>query len=337
MKRICSLLLALLLAASVLALPARAADPVTAQGSAQLLYDLGLFKGTGTKADGTPEFSLNRAPNRAEAVTMLVRLLGAEDQAMKSVQAMPFTDVPDWARPYVSYAYRQGLTNGVSDSLFGSANPVTAAQYLTFVLRALGYQDGTDFFWNSAWTLTDSLGITSGEYNAKSAFLRGDAAVVSANALTAQRKSGNQNLLEYLVASKVITDKNLVVWGCAIVDTQAGYTSFLFYPVKGSPGTFSSFKVNKVTVNGVAPIGTMQPDGPQAVSKYLASIGVSSGGFGYIEVTFDQNAAKAAAKETFTDSNGKKQPWLVFQFSTTGTRADGVKVSDTFVVYQAPV
>ena len=336
MKRLFSLLLALALAGSVLLLPAQAADPVTAQSSAQLLYDLGLFRGTGTKPDGSPEFDLDRAPTRAEAVTMLVRLLGAEGEATKTVQPTPFTDVPDWARPYVGYAYKQGLTNGISADQFGSDNPVTAAQYLTFVLRSLGYQDGTDFFWSTAWTLTDNLGITAGEYNENSKFLRGDAAVVSAKALTAQRKTGNQNLLEYLTANKVITDKNLVVWGCAIVDAQKGYTSFLFYPVKGSPGTFTSFKVDKVTVNGVA-CQTLQVTTPQAVSQYLSSIGVSSGGFGYIEVTFDQAAATAAAKEFFTDSSGKRQPWLVFRFNTTGVRTDKVTVKDDFVIYQAPV
>ena len=336
MKRLFALLLALALAGGVLLLPAQAADPVTAQSSAQLLYDLGLFRGTGTKADGSPEFDLNRAPTRAEAVTMLVRLLGAEDEAAKAAQPTPFTDVPEWARPYVEYAYKQGLTNGISADRFGSDSPVTAAQYLTFVLRALGYQDGTDFFWSSAWTLTDNLGITAGEYNENSKFLRGDAAVVSARALTAQRKTGDQNLLEYLVANKVITDRNLVVWGCAIVDAQQGYTSFLFYPVKGSPGTFSSFKVDKVTVNGVG-CQTLQVTNPQAVAQYLSSIGVSSGGFGYIEVTFDQSAAVSAAREFFTDSSGKRQPWLVFSFHCTGVRSDKVTVTDDFVIYQPPV
>lgn len=335
MKRCVTLLLALLMAGSMIFIPARAVDSVTASGAAQLLYDLGLFRGTGVKADGSPEFDLNRAPTRAEAVTMLVRLLGAEDQAMRSVQAMPFTDVPDWARPYVSYAYRQGLTNGVSASQFASDQSVTAAQYLTFVLRAMGYADGTDFFWSSAWTLTDRLGITAGEYGQNTPFLRGDAAVVSANALTAQRKEGTQNLLEYLISQGVIADPNLVVWGSAIVSNQAGFTSFLFYPVKGSPGDFVSFKVDKVTVNG-QPCQTLQVTNRQDVSAYLASIGVSSGGFGYIEVTFDQAAARNAAKEFFT-VNGSRQPWLVFHFNCTGVRQDGVRVSDEFDLYQAPV
>ena len=47
--------------------------------------------------------------------------------------------------------------------------------------------------------------------------------------------------------------------------------------------------------------------------------------------------ARAAAKEFFTDASGARQPWLVFQFSTTGTRADSVKVVDSFTLYQAPV
>ena len=93
MKRLLSLLLAAFLAVSVLALPARAADPTTAQGSAQLLYDLGLFRGTGIKADGTPEFELNRAATRAEAVTMLVRMLGEEDLALAAMAPTPFLDV----------------------------------------------------------------------------------------------------------------------------------------------------------------------------------------------------------------------------------------------------
>ena len=94
--------------------------------------------------------------------------------------------------------------------------------------------------------------------------------------------------------------------------------------------------VDKVTVNGVS-CQTLQVTNTQAVAQYLSSIGVSSGGFGYIEVTFDQTAARAAAKEFFTDASGARQPWLVFQFSTTGTRADSVKVVDSFTLYQAPV
>lgn len=177
-KKLLSLILALTLALS-LAVPAFAVTPEDAQEDAMLLYNLGLFKGTGTTADGSPKFDLDRAPTRAEAVTILVRLLGAEEAALKKTIATPFTDVPAWAKPYVGYAYSKGYTNGVDAKHFGPNNTVSAAQFLTFLLRALGYKDGTDFTWDSPWTLTDRLGISNGAYNAKTkTFLRADAAAL---------------------------------------------------------------------------------------------------------------------------------------------------------------
>lgn len=92
----------------------------------------------------------------------------------------------------MGYAYANGLTNGTGDTTFGGKQTVTAAQYLTFVLRALGYSSETDFSWNAAWEKTDALGVTDGSYTAANnkAFLRGDAAIVSAFALGTAKKSG---------------------------------------------------------------------------------------------------------------------------------------------------
>lgn len=98
MKRIFAFLLALLLIFSLSA-GAFAAD-AEAETAAQELFDLGLFSGTGTDAAGKPVFDLDRAPTRAEAVTMLVRLLGKSDAALAGAWTTPFTDVADWAKPY---------------------------------------------------------------------------------------------------------------------------------------------------------------------------------------------------------------------------------------------
>ena len=195
-KKLLSLFLALTLALS-LAAPAWAATPEEAQDSAQLLYNLGLFQGSGTNEDGSPRFALERAPTRAEAVTILVRLLGAEEAAQAQTWTTPFTDVPDWAQSYVGYAYAKGYTTGVEPTRFGSSTPVSTAQFLTLLLRALGYEDGKDFTWSTPWTLTDQLGITDGDYTAQTAtFLRADAAVVSANALYAPKKGEDKTLLQ---------------------------------------------------------------------------------------------------------------------------------------------
>ena len=102
MKRFARRLAIVLAVAAILAVSAFAADFTHC---ADALHDLGLFQGTDSGYD------LDRAPTRAEAAAMLVRLLGAEEeaQAMESYTA-PFTDVRDWAKPYVQYLYDNGLT-----------------------------------------------------------------------------------------------------------------------------------------------------------------------------------------------------------------------------------
>ena len=108
-----------------LSLPVFAAES-EAQEAAQTLHELGLFKGTGTDAAGKPVFDLNRAPTRAEAVTMLVRLLGKEDEALAGDWNTPFIDVADWAKPYVGYAYAYGLTNGTSATTYSGSTTIDA-------------------------------------------------------------------------------------------------------------------------------------------------------------------------------------------------------------------
>ena len=171
-----------------------------ASSAATTLYNLGLFKGVGNTADGKPNFDLDRVPNRMEAVTMLVRLLGKEDLAHSSSWRTPFTDVADWAKPYVGYAYAIGATNGTGPTTFGSSSPVTASQFLTFVLRALGYESGKDFQWNAAWVLSDKIGLTNGQYSAANdnRFTRGDAAMVSLAALSCTLKNDARTLADTL-------------------------------------------------------------------------------------------------------------------------------------------
>lgn len=330
MKRILSLLLALTLAFG-LTVPALAVSPEEAQASAELLQNLNLFRGS-EEPDGSVNFDLDRAPTRAEAVTMLVRLLGAEAEATARTWSTPFTDLPDWAKPYVGYAYHNGLTNGLGDGLFGANEPATAAQYLTFLLRALGYRDGTDFSWRAPWLLTDQLGITAGEYDAQSSFLRADVAVLSEQALLTAKKDSGQTLLEVLAAAGAIQDSTVVIWNYGPLVFEQDFASFLFYPVKGSPASFQSFKLDKVTVNGLG-CATLQLTNAQDVSAYLASIGQEAGGFGYVEVTYDQDAALAAADQTYTDASGNTYPLLAFTFTYTATQQDGTKLTGSFTDY----
>lgn len=67
---------------------------------------------------------------------------------------------------------------------------MSASQYLTLVLRALGYTSGTDFQWDKAWELSDRIGLTDGRYNATTTnFTRGDVAIISNQSLSTPHKA----------------------------------------------------------------------------------------------------------------------------------------------------
>ena len=209
MKKLSCLILTLIMILSLV--PAASAVSNEATEAAQTLYELGLFRGTGTNKDGTPIFDLDKTPTRNQAIIMLVRLLGKEQEALAGKWDLPFTDVPknSTTYPYIGYAYANGLTNGTSATTYGGKNPIRANQYITFVLRALGYVSGEDFKVSTAWELSDKLGITNGEYNADNAnrFIRGDVAKISESALSAKLKGSNVMLLR-----KLYTQKRAAEW-----------------------------------------------------------------------------------------------------------------------------
>ena len=196
MKKLLSMFLAFALIFSLVPTTAFAAT-AEATNAANVLNALGLFDGTGTDENGNPIYDLDKAPTRHEAVTMLVRLLGKGDEAVNGNWNTPFTDVANWAKPYVGYAYANGLASGTSKTTFGGNDKVTAAQYITFVLRALGYESGVDFTWNKAWELSDEIGLTDSRYNENTkSFLRSDIAIISASALNSALKNSNMTMFE---------------------------------------------------------------------------------------------------------------------------------------------
>lgn len=168
---------------------------------ADALYKLGLFAGTDIG------YELNREATRAESIVMLLRLLGELPTAQDHPVRYGFKDVPDWASHYVSYAYAMNYTAGMSEKLFGSTNKVTAAQYLTFVLRALGYKDvGVDFVWDQAGDYAVSIGLISEAENKafSSRFYRDEMVLVSYRALNMNLKGSSVKLIDKLIALDIV-------------------------------------------------------------------------------------------------------------------------------------
>lgn len=174
---------------------------------ADALQSLGLFQGT------SKGYELDRTATRLEGIVMLIRLLGKEQQALSYTGSHPFTDVPAWASPYVAYAYQQGYTSGIDATTFGSTMSLRYLDYMTFLLRALGYSDaGGDFSWSTADQTAVDVGIqTASERQAilqSGKFLRDHVAYTSYRALFAKTKRGGK-LCDDLIQAGVFTQSQL--------------------------------------------------------------------------------------------------------------------------------
>lgn len=165
----------------------------TARDAAMELNRLGLFRGVGTNADGSINFDLARKATRAEGLVMLLRLLGKEEEALSGTWSHPFSD-GGWADKYIGYAYENGLTKGKGDGTFGSTDTITAQQYMTFLLRALEYDDSDNKLYANALTLSEQLGLMTSEDSTYEIcvkdFWRADMVVASLRCLHARTASG---------------------------------------------------------------------------------------------------------------------------------------------------
>ena len=210
MSKKLKIVLALALVLSLLStLPVFAASE-EATAAADALNALGLFQGTGQG------YELDRAPTRAEALVMLIRLLGREAEATAFSGACPLTDVAGrWMAPYVGWAYEHGITKGVSDTAFDPNSTTNAKMYATFMLRALEYSESLgQFSYNSAVEDAAKLGIApSGGY--KGTFTRGDAALMSYKALTVPCASGEGTLLDLLISKGTVDADKAAALGLA--------------------------------------------------------------------------------------------------------------------------
>ena len=175
----------------------------TEENLASDLKALGIFQGV-----SDTEFDLNRAPTRVEALVMLIRLLGKDQVALSGEWSHPFSDVPGWADKYVGYAYENGLTNGISETEFGTGN-ATIQMYLTFVLRSLDYSDkgGEDFSYSEPYSLSYHTGILPDSVDREN-FLRADVVVISYCALSAYMKNTSSTLAKKLISEGVFTQED---------------------------------------------------------------------------------------------------------------------------------
>lgn len=88
-----------------------------------------------TTGVGDNRYDPNGTYTRAQIVTMIGRAAEVFF-GVTAHGANPFTDVPDWAAPYVGYAADNGITHGVGDSRFDSYGILQNQHTSVFIYRA---------------------------------------------------------------------------------------------------------------------------------------------------------------------------------------------------------
>ncbi|MFD0960899.1 clostripain-related cysteine peptidase [Paenibacillus chungangensis] len=187
----------------LLAITPSAAAQNSAQNSsyAEALNHLGLFNGTGNG------YELSRVPTRAEALVMMLRLWGKEEEILKNTYKDPFHDT-GWESPYVSFAYTNGIVNGMNEHRFGGNQQTSLNQYCAMILRVLGYSETKgDFTYESAVPFASMvLGI---DLTKEVEFNRGTLAKISSYVLNTRPKNQIATLGQILRETDVFTTQSL--------------------------------------------------------------------------------------------------------------------------------
>ncbi|MFQ6831020.1 S-layer homology domain-containing protein [Butyricicoccus pullicaecorum] len=148
-----------------------------------MLSDLGVIQG---KDDGKyhPEDTITRA----EACAMIARLMTGDPNVSQYVGAQSFTDVAkgSWKDSAIGYCYINGIVIGVGDNKFEPDRAITDAEFITMVVRAMGYEtaDMKQNYPYSYMSNAQAIGLLDGtNMVASTDALRGEDAQVIYNAL----------------------------------------------------------------------------------------------------------------------------------------------------------
>ncbi|WP_151075348.1 S-layer homology domain-containing protein [Flintibacter sp. KGMB00164] len=154
------------------------------QEAIEVLQKVGIMTG-----DENGNFNPDGSITRNEMAVVMAHLLNLDYDYYRGTN--PFTDVPEWAAPYVAACAAEGVVTGIGNGQYGGDQKVTAAQAALMIMKALGYfQNAEDF--GTDWQVAT---IRQASYinlfdkidsNAESALTRGQVAQLVLNGLKAK-------------------------------------------------------------------------------------------------------------------------------------------------------
>jgi len=177
-----------------------------ASDAADKLYTLGLLNGVGTNTDGSPDFALDRPVTRAEAIVIVVKLIGKETEALECTTAAPYVGVPGWAAPYVGFAYCNDLLKSVCNTFYGAGNYLSAGELARMLHQAVRYVTEIDLSPDDTSVLASGAeSAGKGGNTGAPAFLRGDMTLTALNALSTSHSDSDKTLCSWLIDAGVIS------------------------------------------------------------------------------------------------------------------------------------
>ena len=96
----------------------------------EVLKTVGIMVG-----DENGKFNPEAKVTRNEMAVVMCNLLDYTVASYKGTS--PFTDVPEWAEPYVAACYTNGITSGYDKVTYGGNDTVTTGQAALMLLKAL--------------------------------------------------------------------------------------------------------------------------------------------------------------------------------------------------------
>lgn len=165
MKKSLSLLLALALVFGMFAPLALAAE---ASSAGEQLQKLGIIQGS------NGDLMEDSNWKRQDVAVLLSRLFGEEEEAKNTEKAHSYEDVRGtFYDGYLTWAANEGLMEGHSPTNFGFDEQVTNQQFLTVILRALGYEITSENY-AEVDQIAVEAGIAEEGVDLKAAAKRGD-------------------------------------------------------------------------------------------------------------------------------------------------------------------
>ena len=161
------------------------------QEAIEVLKEVGIMVG-----DDKGNFNPEAKVTRNEMAVVMSNLMAYNVKTYANTS--PFTDVPEWAEPYVAACYTNGITSGYDAKTYGGSDSVTTGQAALMVMKALGYfQYQSDF--GADWQLST---VAQGnkidlfddvDSGVKEAMTRNDVAQLVLNALEAGTVEAEKN------------------------------------------------------------------------------------------------------------------------------------------------